>query len=445
MAFKADFVWGAAASSYQIEGAWNEDGKGVSVWDVFSSQEGNVWRSQDGNKACNHYHHYKSDVDLMGKIGIKAYRLSLSWPRILPEGTGKVNPKGIDFYDRLIDQLLEKNIVPWVTLFHWDYPYALYRRGGWLNPDSPDWFADYAADVVRRFSDRVQNWMTLNEPQAYIGLGHQDGRHAPGLKLPLKEVLQAGHNTLLAHGKAVRAIREHAIQTPRIGAAQANFIWVPTEATEINVNIARKMNFSVHEKHMWNNTWFSDPMVLGRYPEDGLNLFESHLPDIHPDDMKIISEKMDYFAVNIYFGHYVNQKGKIVQPVGGPLTTMEWDIIPSTLYWGPRFLHERYELPIVVTENGMANCDWIHDDGKVHDPQRIDYLHTHLGELRRAARDGVPIDGYFQWSIMDNFEWVQGYKQRFGLIFVDYDTQKRILKDSAYWYKKVIETNGDEL
>lgn len=383
----------------------------------------------------------------MGQIGLKAYRLSIAWPRVLPEGTGKSNAKGLAFYDRLIDSLLENHVEPWVTLFHWDYPYALYCKGGWLNRDSADWFAEYTRVIVDQLSDRVSRWMTQNEPQCYIGLGHQTGDHAPGLKLSFADALLAAHHSLLAHGKAVQVIRSHARSKPRIGAAPVGVVKIPDSEAPADMEAARRAMFSVTAKNFWNNTWFSDPMIIGRYPEDGLKLFQEDLPEIRSGDMETIGQPLDFYAFNIYFGERAqgNRKGNGDAPpalYSPPRTAMDWEVTPQALYWGPRFFYERYRLPIVITENGMANCDWVHLDGKVHDPQRIDYLTRYLREYHRAIAEGVKAEGYFLWSIMDNFEWAYGYQRRFGIVHVDYPSGKRTLKDSAYWYRDVIQSNG---
>jgi len=447
MSFPKDFIWGAAAASYQIEGAAYEDGKGLSVWDMLCKQPGAIWEGNTGDVSCDHYHHYQEDARLMGEIGLKAYRLSVCWPRVIPEGVGKVNEKGLEFYDRLVDALLENGVQPWVTLFHWDYPYSLYLRGGWLNGDSSDWFAEYAGVIVDKLSDRVSHWMTLNEPQVFIDVGHRTGRHAPGLRLGFRDVLTAAHNSLLAHGKAVQVIRTRAKNKPLVGAAPVGRTVIPATDSPQDIEVTRKRMFSISEKDCGSNTWFADPMVNGNYPEDGLELFESELPVIRDGDMKTICQPLDFYGVNIYRGDVVSVAGPgPVQGADGPaLTTMDWTVTPKALYWGPRFLYERYKLPIVITENGMANCDWVHLDGKVHDPQRIDFLNRYLREFGRAISDGIPAWGYFVWSIMDNFEWALGYKQRFGLIYVDYPTGERTLKDSAYWYRDVIASNGAAL
>jgi beta-glucosidase len=403
--------------------------------------------------ACDHYHRYAEDVALMAEVGLQAYRLSVAWPRIFPDGVGLVNEKGLAFYDRLIDSLLAHQIQPWITLFHWDYPYELYCRGGWLNRDSADWFADYAAVVVDRLSDRVQHWMTLNEPQYFIGSGHQTGTHAPGLQLGFEDILRISHHALLAHGKGVQAIRAYAKTPAVVGAAPAGWIKLPASSRPEDIETARRATFAVTEKTCWNNTWFADPMILGRYPEDGLALFAEDLLTLGSaleEDLKIICQPLDFYGTNIYYGQTVKAQSDgtfavVPPPDGLALTTMDWFVTPEALYWGPRFFYERYQLPIVVTENGMANCDWVHTDGKVHDPQRIDFLQRYLQAYHRAIVEGIPAQGYFLWSILDNFEWAYGFKQRFGLIYVDYSSQERLLKDSAHWYKALIASHGATL
>jgi len=441
------FVWGAAASSYQIEGAAHEDGKGPSVWDKFCQQPGKVHNNQSGDIACDHYHRYEEDVSLMKQVGLQAYRLSLSWPRVMPEGTGAVNRKGLEFYDKLIDELLAAEISPYVTLFHWDYPYGLYCRGGWLNQDSSDWFAEYARVVVDKLSDRVKCWITLNEPQCFIGLGHQFGFHAPGDKLELAQVLMAAHNALLAHGKAVQMIRTYSKAESQIGLAPVGLVNTPVTGSPQDVEAARHAMFSITDRSCWNNTWWADPVFFGRYPEDGLKLFGRDVPPIDDKDMKTICQPLDFFGVNIYFSQRTRagEAGRpevVPLPVGQAVTAFRFPVLPEGLYWGPRFYWERYKLPIIISENGMSNVDWVSLDGKVHDPQRIDFLHRYLLELRKACQHGVEVLGYFQWSIMDNFEWTEGYRERFGLIYVDYATQRRILKDSAHWYREVIASRG---
>ncbi|MDQ2644612.1 MAG: GH1 family beta-glucosidase [Myxococcota bacterium] len=447
--FPDHFRWGAAAASYQIEGAANEDGKGQSVWDMFCRRPGAVWEGHTGDVACDHYHRFREDVALMKRLGLKAYRLSIAWPRLLPEGVGGVSEAGIGFYDRLIDELLGAGIEPWVTLFHWDFPLSLYYRGGWLNRDSAQWFGDYADLVARRYSDRVRHFMTLNEPQVFIGAGHMEGRHAPGDKFPFREVLLAGHHVLLAHGHAVRALRASARQPLSIGFAPVGLPSLPLTESREDVQAARSATFSVTAQTAWTNTWWMDPVYLGSYPEDGLAFYGADAPEIHAGDLELIAQPLDFFGANLYQGSPVragsNGPEPVPRAVGAPLTAFEWSVTPDVMYWGPKFFWERYRKPIVVTENGISCRDWIALDGKVHDPDRIDFTARHLLALRRAIGEGVPVEGYFHWSFIDNFEWAHGYKHRFGLIFCDYATQRRIPKDSAEWYAQVIASNGASL
>ena len=450
MSFPKDFVWGVAAAAYQIEGSTTADGRGESVWDMFCRKPGAVWSGHSGAEACDHYRRSKPDVALMKTLGVHAYRLSVAWPRVIPTGTGKVNAKGLAFYDKLIDEVLAAGITPYVTLFHWDHPLALYHRGGWLNRDSADWFADYTQVVVDKLSDRVQHWMTLNEPVCFIDLGLHLGTHAPGDKLAWAEILRATHNTLRAHGQAVQVIRARAKTKPVVGWAPCGRTCIPATEKAADVKAARQAMFQMTDRALWQHTWWSDPVFFGHYPAEGHKLFGSDVPRIEPGDMRTIQQPLDFFGVNIYHGETIlagkNGQPEIVPPATGhALTTYGWPVTPAALYWGPRFLQERYKAPIYITENGLGSMDWVALDGQVHDPQRIDFLTRYQRELRRAIADGVDVRGYFHWSIMDNFEWNEGYKQRFGLVYVDYPTQKRIPKDSFHWYQRVIASNGAAL
>jgi beta-glucosidase len=450
MSFKNDFTWGVATASYQIEGATQTDGRGQSVWDMLCEKPGAVLEGHNGDVACDHYNRYPEDVALMADLGVNAYRLSIAWPRIMPEGTGAVNEKGLAFYDKLIDSLLEKGIDPWVTLFHWDLPVALYHKGGWMNPDMPKFFADYTRVVVDKLGDRVRNWMTLNEPQCFLLLGLSDGRHAPGDKLRWDEILLASHHSLIAHGLATQVIRAHSKVPNKVGMAPVGATSMPATNSPEDIAAAKKKIFSITENNLWNITWWMDPVIFGTYPEEGLKLFGKKMPKFTDAEMAIIKQPIDFFGQNTYQGDYIKagengEPVKVPTPAGHPMTFIKWPVTPDCLYWGPKFFHERYGLPIIVTENGLSNQDWVSLDGKCHDPQRIDYLHRHLRELKKAAADGVPIDGYFQWSFMDNFEWAEGYRERFGLVHVDYQTLKRTPKDSFDWYKQVIKSNGADL
>lgn len=448
--FPPDFTWGAAAASYQIEGASQTDGKGLSVWDMMAHQPGRVWEGHHGDVACDHYNRYPADVALMAELQLQAYRLSVSWPRVMPAGTGRVNEAGLGFYDRLVDELLAAGIQPWVTLFHWDFPYQLFLRGGWLNPDSARWFADYTAVVVDRLSDRVSHWITLNEPQCFIGLGHLHGTHAPGLQLGLREVLQAGHHALLAHGLATQTIRARAKSRPSIGWAPVGSVHYPVTDSPADIAAAYAGMDDVWGEHCWNNRWWGDAPVLGRYPEQGLRSYGKNVPRFKDADFDIIKQPLDFYGCNIYHATptKAGPNGEALVAdigIGFPHTHFLWKRTDDALYWGTKFLAERYRLPVVITENGLSLPDWVALDGRVHDAQRIDFLRRYLLGLERAIAEGIDVRGYFHWSIMDNFEWAEGYKHRFGLIHVDYETQVRTLKDSAYWYRDVIRSNGASL
>lgn len=451
MPFTDEFAWGVATASYQIEGSPKEAGGGETVWDMFCRKPGATADGSNGDVACDHYLRYRDDVALMAELGVPNYRFSLSWPRVIPDGTGGVSEDGLAFYDRLVDSLLEKGIEPWVTLYHWDHPTEVHYRGGWLNREIVGWFERYAEVVVDRLGDRVSKWMTLNEPQCFIGLGMSDGFHAPGLKMALREVLTAGHNALLAHGTAAQVIRARAKKTPEVGWAPVGVTKTPFTDSEADIDAARKATFGFYGRSFWNNAWWNDPVFFGEYPEAGLEAFGKDAPTVRAGDMATIAQPCDFFGANIYNAQPVraadNANGfeELEHPHGIGRTIYHWPVTPEALYWGPKFFYERYGKPIVITENGLGLSDWVALDGGVHDPQRIDFLHRYIREFRRAAEDGVEAKGYFQWSFMDNFEWHEGYKHRFGLVHVDYQTQKRTPKDSAYWYRDTIATNGRDL
>lgn len=448
MPFQESFTWGVASAAFQIEGATSTDGRGPSIWDEFCNTPGKVFDGHTGEIACDSYHRIDEDIDLISNLGAGGYRFSISWSRLFPDGTGEPNEAGFAYYDRLIDALLAKGVEPWITLYHWDLPSALYKKGGWLNPESPEWFARYTKAVVNRFSDRVTHWFTLNEPQIFLGLGMNEGTHAPGDKLSRKEVLLATHHALLAHGRSVQVIREYAKKTPVVGFAPVGGLQTPATNSREDIEAARRATFDIDSKGWtYNYSWYCDPVILGHYPEVGLELFGDDVPRWTSKDMEVMCQPLDMFGVNIYSAGVVQAKENgepelLDSDRGYPTTMFRWTINPSSMYWGPKFLQERYNLPVVITENGLASMDWIHLDGKVHDQARIDFLTRYLSELKRASRDGVDVRGYFHWSIMDNFEWAEGYALRFGLIYVDYKTLRRIPKESYFWYSKVIDSNG---
>ena len=450
MGFAKDFVWGAATSSYQIEGTGRDSGKGQNIWDVFTKEPGRVYEGHTGDIACDHYHRFREDVAYMKELGLKGYRFSIDWSRVLPEGTGKVNEKGIDFYNALIDELLEQGIEPYITLYHWELPYEIYKRGGWINPEIVEWFGQYARLVAERFSDRVKYFFTLNEPQCFVGLGFLQGCHAPGVKAPLRDTFEMAHNALKAHGRAVQMLRAYGKQNVQIGYAPTSGMCYPEKETLKDIEAARKALFALPDdlsNWTWNVSWWSDPVILGKYPEEGMKKYEKYLPVITDEDMKLISQPIDFYGQNIYNGRCIRmgtdgRPEEVRRPAGFPKTATNWPVTPEALYWGPKFLYERYRKPIYITENGMACHDTVSQDGKVHDPNRIDFLARYLKNLKRAAEE-IDIRGYFQWSLMDNFEWDKGYAERFGIIYVDFETQERIWKDSAYWYRDLIRRNGD--
>lgn len=450
MGFAKDFVWGAATSSYQIEGTGRDSGKGQNIWDVFTKEPGRVYEGHTGDIACDHYHRFREDVAYMKELGLKGYRFSIDWSRVLPEGTGKVNEKGIDFYNALIDELLEQGIEPYITLYHWELPYEIYKRGGWMNPEIVEWFGQYARLVAERFSDRVKYFFTLNEPQCFVGLGFLQGCHAPGVKAPLRDTFEMAHNALKAHGRAVQMLRAYGKQNVQIGYAPTSGMCYPEKETPKDIEAARKALFALPDdlsNWTWNVSWWSDPVILGKYPEEGMKKYEKYLPVITDEDMKLISQPIDFYGQNIYNGRCIRmgtdgRPEEVRRPAGFPKTATNWPVTPEALYWGPKFLYERYRKPIYITENGMACHDTVSQDGKVHDPNRIDFLARYLKNLKRVAEE-IDIRGYFQWSLMDNFEWDKGYAERFGIIYVDFETQERIWKDSAYWYRDLIRRNGD--
>lgn len=447
MEFPKDFIWGAASSSYQTEGAWDGENRGENIWDTFCQVPGAVNNGESGDAACDGYHRFEEDVKLLRQMGLSAYRFSLSWPRILPTGRGAVNPEGLAYYDRLVDLLLEQGITPYVTLYHWDLPTDLQKAGGWQNRETAFAFEEYAKVVVEHFSGRVRHYITVNEPQCFIGLGYGVGEHAPGLRLDEAELLECAHNALLAHGLAVRAMRDIAGQSIEIGFASTGQLCYPAQPTPENQEAAYRASFAVGNDRWWfSHAWFLDAAVLGRYPADVPDSLQRFAESIPKADWSIICQPLDFLGLNVYNGHQVDQRGKYVQREAGfPRTSLKWPVTPQVMRYGCRWLHRRYGLPLFITENGQACNDRIFLDGKVHDPDRIDFLHRYLRELRQACAEGVPIKGYFHWSLTDNFEWHNGYDDRMGLIFIHYPTQRRIKKDSAYWYEKMVKSNGRNL
>ncbi|HLJ66863.1 MAG TPA: GH1 family beta-glucosidase [Chloroflexota bacterium] len=435
MRFPSDFVWGAATASYQIEGAAQEDGRGESIWDRFCRTPGKVWNGATGDVACDHYHRYRDDVALMRDLEIEVYRFSVAWPRILPQGRGAVNADGLDFYDRLVDELLENGIEPYPTLYHWDLPQALEDEGGWTNRDTVDAFAGYVETVVRRLGDRVTHWITHNEPKVVSWTGYGQGRHAPG-RTGDTNALAAAHHLLLSHGRATRAIRS-VRPDAQVGITVDIVPVYPASESDGDQEAARIRDGR-------DNRWFLEPVLCGSYPADMVALLEPFLPAIVDGDMETIAAPIDFLGVNNYSRSIVRagpevRKPVSVRPEGGRFTNMDWEVYPDALYELLVRVHRDYHpRRLYVTENGAAFPDVRVHDGSVPDPERRDYLEQHLASCARAVADGVPLAGYFVWSLLDNFEWAHGYSQRFGIVYVDYPTQQRIPKESAYWYRDFI-------
>ena len=450
--FRDDFVWGVASSAYQVEGRDPEDGCGKNIWDTFA-EEGRILDGKDAYTACDHMHRYKEDYKLMKLLGIKAYRFSMSWARILPEGTGKVNEKAIAMYRDMILSMKENGIEPYITMYHWEFPQALQDKGSWLNEDVIQWFGEYAKVVAENFSDICEYFITLNEPECFVGLGHLSGVHAPGLKLPYKDVFKIAHNALRAHGQAVINLRKYASRPIKVGYAPTCGMAYPATDSPEDIEAARKTLFGFHQpmdNWTWNVAWFNDPVFLGKYPEEGLKKFAEYLPEITDEDMELISQPLDFMGQNIYNG-YMMRQGEDGEPeyvdreAGAAKTAAGWPVTPECFYYGVKFLYERYHLPLYITENGMSCHDDVSLDGRVHDPNRQNFLDLYISALQRANDDGADVRGYFLWTFLDNFEWDKGYTERFGIVYVDFKTQKRIVKDSAFWYQKIIESNGREL
>lgn len=438
MGFSKDFLWGAATASAQIEGAWDQDGKGPSIWDVLYPEH--TRHNEHPHDACDHYHRYKEDVALMKQLGLKAYRFSISWPRVIPDGTGEVNPQGIQFYKNLVAELRAADIEPIVTLYHWDLPYALHLRGGWQNPEIVQWFANYTKVVVEALSDQVKYWLTFNEPQCFIGISYVGGEHAPFYNEPLA-LPNLTRNVLFAHAEAVKTIRKYAKTKPLVGYAPTGTIYEPVDESPEAIEKARQDTFATY--NVFTVSWWCDPVLLGKNAPAAPGC-----PVFTEEELAELNQPLDFLGFNVYqaAGQHVPGSGYSSNTwVGSPITTMDWPMTPNALYWTIRFLNERYGKDILITENGMANNDWVMLDGAVHDPQRIDFVHRYLKTAKRAADEGYGMVGYLYWSLMDNYEWAWGYGRRFGLIYVDYRTMKRTIKDSGYWYKQVIESNGENL
>jgi beta-glucosidase len=441
--FPSDFVWGAATASYQIEGAWREDGKGESIWDRFAHTAGAVSDGSTGDIACDHYNRWRDDIALMRGLGLKAYRFSTAWPRILPDGYGKVNQAGLDFYSRLVDGLLDAGIEPFVTLYHWDLPQVLQDRGGWPARLSAQAFAEYADVVSRRLGDRVRNWITLNEPWCSSILSYYLGVHAPGRR-DLGEAMAATHHLLLAHGWAMPVIRRNSPGC-QAGITLNLGPQTPASDSEADALAARFADGTL-------NRLFLDPISGRGYPRDVVEEYRQEMPFVQIGDLAAIAAQVDFLGVNYYMRGIIRSEA-IPESKNAPrtvipnseITEMGWEVYPEGLHQLLTRLKADYDFPAYyITENGAACLDRVGPDGSVDDHPRVAYLRRHFTQAARALADGVPLRGYFVWSLMDNFEWTFGFSKRFGLVYVDYATQQRIPKTSARWYSRVIAENAVE-
>ena len=442
--FPSGFRWGTATSAYQVEGAAREDGRGPSIWDTFTREPGRIRDGSTGDVSVDHYNRYKEDVALMKSMGARAYRFSIAWPRVFPEGRGTANPKGLDFYDRLVDALLAAGIEPYATLYHWDLPQALQDRGGWESRDTARAFGDYAAYVAGRLTDRVRQVFTINEMQTFVEQGHETANFAPGLKLPPGRLNQVRHHSVLAHGLAVQAVRASGRRGTKVGPAENIATALPAVETAENVRAAERATRELNAPYL-------TVMMEGRYTDAYLARTGRDAPRFTDEELKIISSKVDFVGLNVYApSQYVLASEAapgftpVPFPASHPHMASSWLLLgPEALYWAPRHAARLWQVKdIFITENGASAADEPTPDGRVHDVDRVMYLRNCLMHLQRATAEGVPVRGYFLWSLLDNFEWADGYATRFGLVHVDYATQKRTPKLSAAFYREVISRNG---
>lgn len=442
-AFPQGFIWGAATAAYQIEGAWDEDAKGESIWDRFSHTPGNVDGGDTGDRACDHYHRWREDIAVMKAMGLDAYRFSVSWPRVFPDGRGEVNRAGLDFYNHLVDGLLEAGIEPYLTLYHWDLPQRLQDEGGWPARLSAEAFVEYADAVSRSLGDRVKRWITFNEPRVSAFTGYAEGIHAPG-HTDLTEAIAASHHMLLSHGRVVPVIRANSPGS-LVGITldmQPNF---PASPSLADRQAARFGDGRF-------NRWFLDPLAGRGYPQDVTQAYVTHMECVLPGDLEQIAAQIDFLGVN-YYSRQIARSTSVPEEQNLPRavipsderTEMGWEVYPEALYSILGRLHFDYGFPaIYITENGAAYADRVDGGGEVNDPARASYIKRHLEVILKAIRAGIPVHGYFAWSLLDNFEWSYGYSKRFGLVYVDFETQRRIPKASAKWYSRVVQINALE-
>jgi beta-glucosidase len=439
--FPENFLWGAATASYQIEGAVFEGGRGATVWDVFSDTPGKVKNGDSGEVACDHYHRYPEDIVIMKQMGLHAYRFSVAWARILPEGTGAINPAGLEFYDKLVDTLLANGIRPFATLYHWDLPQVLEDKGGWANRDIVEWFGEYTQAITKRLGDRVKDWMTLNEPWVFTYLGYAVGVHAPGHH-DLNLYLKASHHSIMAHARAMSIIRAN------VPDAEAGIVLNPAWADPHTNSLQDQ--FAVQRQLSFQNRWWLHPLYKGEYPADMTAIYGERLNFVQPNDFdELKANPTDFLGVNFYTRQVVkaapyseNELKLDTVRQNREHTEMDWEVSPEAIYKVLEHIHTEYAPPkFYITENGAAFNDVLEGDA-VHDPRRVAFYQQYLANCHRAIEDGIPLKGYFAWSLLDNFEWAEGYGKRFGLVYVDYLTQRRIVKDTGKWYTQTIQNNG---
>ena len=446
--FNDDFIFGSATASYQIEGSIDIDGKTESIWDRFTKLEGKIADKSDGSIACDSYKRYKEDIKLLKELKVDAYRFSIAWPRIVTK-TNKPNKKGISHYIKVLNELKKAGIRPFVTLYHWDMPAWIEDKGGFLNDEISDYFATYTDIITKAFKDLVNDYITINEPQVIMMLGHRICSHAPGTLYEDKDMLHAIHNLLLCHGKAVSVIRKNN-PNATIGIAPCARPMIPEDRdNKLLEEKCYEKFFELKRDFEYPNTTsiYMDPIYLGDYPKEYYEVFKDILPNIKEGDLKLISQPIDFIYQNFYSGNYysLDTNNNLVKNEfykGYPEGNIPWlQVVPEALYYGPKYLYERYKKPIIISENGFCNNDVISLDNKVHDPERIDYVKRYLLELEKVSKI-IPVKGYFYWSLLDNFEWAYGLKKRFGIVYVNYNDGKRIKKDSFYEYKKIIKNRG---
>ena len=443
--FPKGFVFGAATAALQVEG--DRAGRGDCIWDDYCSKPGNILDGTNVDVACDHVHRYKEDVAMMKKMGLDAYRFSISWPRIFPDDSGVPNQAGVEFYGNLIDELLKNGIEPYITLFHWELPTYIQRVGGWSNPTIAEKFGEFARFVGQTYGDRVKKFITFNEPQSFLGYGYRRGSHPPSLKLSDKEYLYAIHNFLRAHGMAVRALRA-TVENAEIGITMSTNANYPASNSPEDIEAARMSNLDIvnDDSFIMNIVHWCDPIYFGKYPDKAYEMFGDDMPYMSEEDSKLISEPLDFHGQNCYCSSMIKSDGKggymvAKRPLGSAKNSLNWPVTPEAIGSVCKILYERYGKPIYITENGICCNDWICEDGEVHDSYRVDFYHKYLKNLNEAIKDGADVRGYFAWSLMDNFEWTKGYTARFGIVYVDYDTQERIPKDSAKFYSEIIRLN----